>query len=188
MRLLVAAVAVVASIAAGGAAAANRPSPPDELRGGGAAKAAGRQITAAAELEQQVLVEINRLREEHDLGPLRLSPGLTTAARAHSLAMARYGFFRHASHDGSPFWKRVKALYAPTGRGYWGVGENMVWASPELNAEQALEMWLKSPPHRKNLLTPMWREVGLGGVRALGAPGVYGGLDVTILTADFGVR
>jgi uncharacterized protein YkwD len=49
-------------------------------------------------------------------------------------------------------------------------------------------MWLDSPPHRKILLTSAWREVGLGAVRALAAPGVYKGLDVTILTADFGVR
>ena len=64
----------------------------------------------------------------------------------------------------------------------------MVWASPSLCAAQAIDMWLKSPPHRKNLLTPAWREVGIGGVHALAAPGVYEGLDVTILTADFGVR
>jgi uncharacterized protein YkwD len=64
----------------------------------------------------------------------------------------------------------------------------MVWASPGLSADQALEMWLNSPPHRKNLLTPAWREIGLGAVRALAAPGVYQGRDVTILTADFGVR
>ena len=37
-------------------------------------------------------------------------------------------------------------------------------------------------------LTPAWREVGLGGVHMVDAPGVYAGLDVTILTADFGVR
>ena len=68
------------------------------------------------------------------------------------------------------------------------MGENLVWASPDLSADQAIQMWLNSPPHRKNLLTPEWREVGLGAVRALDAPGVYEGLDVTILTADFGVR
>ena len=39
----------------------------------------------------------------------------------------------------------------------------------------AVEMWLKSPPHRKNLLTPAWREIGIGGVHALAAPGVYRG-------------
>jgi uncharacterized protein YkwD len=64
----------------------------------------------------------------------------------------------------------------------------MVWASPELSADQAIQVWLNSPPHRKNLLAPAWREVGLGAVRALAAPGVFKGLDVTILTADFGVR
>ena len=64
----------------------------------------------------------------------------------------------------------------------------MVWSSAELTADQVIEMWLASPPHRKNLLTPAWREVGLGAVHAPAAPGVHEGLDVTILTADFGVR
>ena len=70
----------------------------------------------------------------------------------------------------------------------WAAGENLAWASPELSAAEAVDMWLKSPPHRQNLLAPRWREVGIGGVRALAASGVYEGLDVTILTADFGVR
>jgi uncharacterized protein YkwD len=64
----------------------------------------------------------------------------------------------------------------------------MVWASPQLSAAQAITLWLNSPPHRRNLLAPGWREVGLGAVRAVEAPGVFRGLDVTILTADFGVR
>jgi uncharacterized protein YkwD len=102
--------------------------------------------------------------------------------------MAQRGFFSHDGANGSPFWTRIKPKYRPQPGNTWAVGENMVWASPDLSADQALEMWLASPPHRKNLLTPAWREVGLGAVRALGAPGVYDGLDVTILTADFGVR
>ena len=64
----------------------------------------------------------------------------------------------------------------------------MVWQSPDLSAAEAIDIWLNSPPHRKNLLTPSWREVGIGSVRAPAAPGVYEGLDVTIVTADFGVR
>ena len=58
----------------------------------------------------------------------------------------------------------------------------------ELTAKAEVEMWLRRPAHRKNLLRAAWREVGLGGVRAVAPPGVYQGLDVTILTADFGVR
>jgi len=47
---------------------------------------------------------------------------------------------------------------------------------------------MKSPPHRKIILTPNWRDIGIGGVHAAAAPGVYQGLGVTIVTADFGVR
>jgi hypothetical protein len=38
------------------------------------------------------------------------------------------------------------------------------------------------------MLRARYREVGVGAVYARTAPGVYGGLDVTIVTADFGVR
>jgi uncharacterized protein YkwD len=49
-------------------------------------------------------------------------------------------------------------------------------------------MWLNSPSHRRTLLTAEWREIGLGAVHVASAPGAYGGREVTILTADFGVR
>jgi hypothetical protein len=49
-------------------------------------------------------------------------------------------------------------------------------------------MWLNSPPHKKNLLTARWREVGLSAVHVLSAPGTFGSREVTIVTADFGVR
>lgn len=200
MRHIVLAAAFAVSLAVAGAAAAEEQPFPVELPAAAAPGSApadapatsatpeARRITAVDGLEAQLLAAINALRRERGLVPLRANPGLATAAEEHSLEMARYGFFRHTSNDGAPFWKRVKARYAPRGRGYWGVGENLVWGSPDLSASRALEMWVKSPPHRKNLLTPAWREVGLGGVHVLAAPGFFGGLDVTILTANFGVR
>lgn len=152
------------------------------------ATASASAITQVPGLEAQVLTAINQLRREQGLTPLRLNRALSLAALGHSVSMAEHGFFRHAGYDGSSFWRRIKPRYRPRPGAYWGVGENMVWASPGLSSDQALQMWLNSPPHRKNLLTPAWREIGLGGVHALAAPGVYQGLDVTILTADFGVR
>jgi uncharacterized protein YkwD len=140
------------------------------------------------DLQDQVLAAINDLRRSKGLVELKPSPVLSLAALGHSRSMAQYGFFAHEGYRGQPFWSRIKPRYKPRPGSYWGVGENMVWASPELSADEAIEMWMNSPPHRKNLLTPTWREVGLGAVRALAAPGVYEGLDVTILTADFGVR
>lgn len=177
MLRLAAVIAVFLAIAA--TASAQDPPPASTERGA---------ISEVAELERQVFVALNVVRKEHGLVPLRVNNALGAAARGHSRSMAEHGFFRHASYDGSAFWRRIKPTYAPLPGRYWGAGENMVWASPGLSAAQAVDLWMKSPPHRKNILTARWREVGLGGVHAVAAPGVYNGLDVTILTADFGVR
>jgi uncharacterized protein YkwD len=68
------------------------------------------------------------------------------------------------------------------------VGENLLWSSAELNAAAALDLWLNSREHRAILLKASWRDVGVGAVYARSAAGAYAGRDVTIVTADFGVR
>jgi uncharacterized protein YkwD len=153
----------------------------------GAQAGSGTHI-AVDSLEADVLVEINALRRSHGLAPLRTSLRLRAAADMHSAAMARGGFFQHESADGSAFWKRIQRSYSGAGYRTWSVGENLLWASPSIDAKTALQMWLDSPSHRKILLTPRWREIGLSAVQAPAAGGYFGGLDVTILTADFGVR
>ena len=102
--------------------------------------------------------------------------------------MATDGYFAHESADGSVFWQRIKNYYSASGHRYWAVGENLVWASPNLTAKQAVKMWMNSPPHRANLLSSNWREIGLSAVYSPDAPGSYQDLAATILTADFGVR
>jgi uncharacterized protein YkwD len=147
-----------------------------------------RPATGTVALERSVLAEVNALRRSRGLVPLRLSPQLSAAAQAHSATMARHGFFRHESADGSAFWQRVRRYYRAGGYGYWSVGENLLWSSPNVDARGALRMWLNSPSHRRTLLTAEWREIGLGAVHVAAAPGAFGGREVTILTADFGVR
>jgi uncharacterized protein YkwD len=190
MTRVLSAAAVAALLVAGAAGAVRADtrhrSRPDAQ--GHAVASTSRRIDVAAELERQTALAINDVRREHGLVPLRLSSALVSAARGHSLSMAEHGYFRHESWDGSVFWKRIRPGYPPLPGRYWATGENLVWASPRLSAKAAVGMWLKRPAHRKNLLSAAWREVGLGGVRAIAAPGVYEGLDVTILTADFGVR
>jgi uncharacterized protein YkwD len=178
-RLALAALLVVAVLQSAAAAEA-----------GGGAPAAGRaprEVDALPQLQSDVLHAVNAFRRAKGLPPLRASAALSATALRHSLAMAELGFFGHAGPRGAPFWRRIQASYRP-GEGVWSVGENIVWASPALSAQQAIDLWLASPPHRRNLLDAAWRDVGVGAVQALGAPGVYHGLDVTIVTVDFGVR
>jgi uncharacterized protein YkwD len=154
----------------------------------GAASAAPSRQLQVSQLESGVLSQINAVRSQHGLVPLRFSVPLTLAARNHSESMAAKGYFTHESADGGAFWKRVQNFYPSTSRRFWSVGENLLWQAPDVDPSGALQMWMNSPEHKANLLTARWREVGISAVHATAAPGVYGGLDVTIVTADFGVR
>jgi uncharacterized protein YkwD len=151
------------------------------------ARTAGHSRTALAALDAAVVAELNEIRAAHGLAPLALNRQLATAARQHSTDMVVKGYFAHESSDGSPFWKRVKQYYGAPAGGYWLVGENIVWSAPDLEAKEAVALWMGSPPHRKIILAAGWREVGIGSIHTDAASGFATG-PLTIVTADFGVR
>jgi uncharacterized protein YkwD len=157
----------------------------------GSAPALSVRRTSAAtlsQLETSLLFDINTFRARHRFARLSLSPALTAAARAHSRQMAQDGYFSHASPDGSAFWKRLQRFYPTWSYSYWSVGENLLWQAAAIDGSSALRLWLASPEHRANLMNPSWREIGISALQVAHAPGVYRGLDVTIVTTDFGVR
>lgn len=156
---------------------------------GAAAADAARPASAGVtnQLERTVLAELNSVRTANGLAPVRASSQLGAAADAHSRAMGRHGFFAHESRDGSSFSDRLRRYYEPRD-GLWSVGENLLWAPRGIDAKRAVAMWMQSPGHRQNILAPRWREIGLAAVTFRGAPGVFGGQDVVIITTDFGVR
>lgn len=153
-----------------------------------AAARAGGPTTELSLLESGVVAQINFIRVQHGLAALRLSGDLDEAADEHSQEMAADGYFEHDSYDGSAFWKRIASFYSSTGYGYWSVGENLLWGSPSVGSVGALQMWMRSPEHRANILNPRWREIGVSAVHTVHAPGTYGHRTVTIITTDFGVR
>jgi uncharacterized protein YkwD len=146
--------------------------------------AGGGLITRVPTLEVRVLRAINDVRVEHGLPTLRASPALATFAEHHSISMAVRGYFAHGTPGGASFGDRFGASLG----GYRALGETLAWASPALSAGQALRLWLHSPAHRRTILESDWREVGIGAVHAPAAPGLFAGLNVTVLTADFGRR
>jgi uncharacterized protein YkwD len=151
------------------------------------APAVARPAGHARSLSAGVVVQLNAVRRAHGLAPLRPSAQLAAAAGSHSEEMVGRGYFDHASADGTAFWVRVRRFYpAPRGR-RWAVGENLVYAEPYLTAHEAVRVWLGSPSHRRTLLDPRWREVGVAAVHASSAPGLSSG-PVTVITADFGIR
>lgn len=133
-------------------------------------------------LESGLLRLINGVRAEHGLHALRASTMLARAAIGHARAMARFGFFAHSSRDGSSPRDRIARAAPQLAAG--SVGEVLLWRSPGPSPGQALSMWLESPPHRAVLLDRELRLIGLVALDARSAPGVFGGLDVTIVAAD----
>ena len=139
-------------------------------------------------VESSIAIAVNEARAEVGLPPLALSSRLARAAREHARSMGRLGYFSHSSASGSNSVRRISSFYPVQDRRRWAVGEVILWQPGELAPDEALRRWLTSSSHRQTLLGDRWRDVGVGAVHVRSAPGVFRGLDVTILVVDVGVR
>ena len=85
---------------------------------------------------------------------------------------------------------RLKRFYPIVSGLNWTVGENLLWSTPGIGAGAAVKLWLASPPHRRNLLDPAWREVGLGAYSTAVGTGAFAAANgpVIAVTMDFGSR
>jgi uncharacterized protein YkwD len=154
--------------------------------------ATGEPLAAPAEPAKPVAVEIlrelNAARTRRGLRPLVLSRPLTAAADYHTRDMGARGYFSHTSKDGTSFLKRIRRFYQPAGYTSWYAGENILWGAGTVDAKTAVRLWMGSRGHRRNILAPGWREVGISARTFASAPGTFRGRAVTIVTTDFGTR
>jgi uncharacterized protein YkwD len=146
------------------------------------------ELTSRSGLDVGILYVINSIRVSHGLARLTLDASLEASAGLHSREMARTGLFKHESPGGAPFWKRIDRYYSYAGFSRWDVGENLLWWSPDTTAAHTVSAWLASPPHRKILLDPRYRQIGIAAIHDTIAPGDFQNREATIVTADFGDR
>jgi uncharacterized protein YkwD len=106
-----------------------------------------------------ILARINQARAAHGLNTLTMAPELTQAAQAHAQDCAQRGWGSHVGSDGAVLKTRLERA------GYFGsnYGENWVQA---LDAERAFDWWYgeipPNDPHRRNILSTHYSEVGIG--------------------------
>lgn len=103
-----------------------------------------------------VVALVNQERAEAGCKPVTVNSRLTSAAQKHSQDQADTGTMTHVGSDGSTLGQRI------TRAGYtWRkVGENV--ASGTTSPEYAMQMWMDSDAHRKNILNCAFKNIGVG--------------------------
>jgi uncharacterized protein YkwD len=110
----------------------------------------------AADPVAEVLAGINAARAQAGCGPLKLNKALMSAAKTHATNMAEQDFFGHRGKDGRDFVYRIKqAGYPP----YRWVAENI--AAGQKTPAAAVQAWLDSPGHRRNVLNCKYVDTGI---------------------------
>ncbi|MBI4092995.1 MAG: hypothetical protein HY420_03675 [Candidatus Kerfeldbacteria bacterium] len=118
----------------------------------------------------------NQARQSSSLSTLKSNALLNNAAQLKGNDMLRKGYFAHYSQTGvAPWFWITKAGYK-----YMAAGENL--ALDFLTAEDVTQAWLKSPSHRKNLLSPRYVDIGVAVVA-----GKLNGAPSTVVVQFFGV-
>jgi len=123
--------------------------------------------------ENALLRQMNTVRAQHGLKPLRFDTRLEQAARFHSREMLSNDVFQHGAFASRMVRFRIQGTLA---------GENLAWGNGALGTPSGVvAAWLASPEHRANLLRPSFRRVGIG--ELTGSFLGHGG--VRVVTADF---
>jgi uncharacterized protein YkwD len=146
---------------------------------------ASAQPVALGRLEASTLCLVNRARIDRHVPPLRPNGKLTAAAAGHSQEMSHNDYFGHNSPNGSDSEERITAGGYLKGAGTWLLGENIGAGTSDLGSPRSLvNAWMNSPEHRRNMLNPRFREIGIG--MELGDLLDPRGGPTVFVTADFG--
>lgn len=116
---------------------------------------------------QRIVDLVNQRRAEAGLRPVTVNPILSSCAQQYSDVQAAQGGINHIGPDGSNPGQRL------TRCGYrWRYyGENL--AGGFANPDEVMTAWMNSPSHRKVIMNPRYREIGLGFAHRDNDPGGY---------------
>ncbi len=107
--------------------------------------------------EQQVLVLLNEIRQQHGLSALTASTPLRNPARFHSADMLQNDYFEHDSRAEAWDVRINRYIKAPL------IGEDLAWGTGSYGTPEGIvSQWMHSPPHRAIILTAGLHRVGLG--------------------------
>lgn len=117
----------------------------------------------------------NDERVENTQPQLTRNSVLDKAATAKAQHMADNEYFAHFAPDGTTPWE----FFQSAGYVYAHAGENL--AIHFTDSSEVVDAWMLSPAHRKNIVDPKFREIGVGTAR-----GTFDGYDTVYVVQLFG--
>ncbi len=145
--------------------------------------------SSPATIRRATICLINEQRAAHGLPALRTSPQLSRAAARHTQDMVSRAYFAHTSPSGDNVVTRAQLVGYLRGALSWTVGEDIAWGTgPQATPQSIVAGWMSSPPHRANILSARYRDIGVGVARGLPVHSAgVSGIGATY-TTDFGAR
>ena len=111
--------------------------------------------TAGLQAERELFASVNQARRAQGLAPLRWDEALAAAARRHAEVMAKHGSAQHG-FEGEP---SLSARAKQTGARFNWLAENVTQGpTPGFIHSQ----FMKSPPHRANIVDTDMDSIGVG--------------------------
>jgi uncharacterized protein YkwD len=109
-------------------------------------------------MESRIVVLVNAERRQRGLRELSWNPRLDQAAKLHARNMATYRKMSHVLPESR--FPTLSHRAAHVAYPYKMIAENI--ALGYRDAESVVEGWMKSPGHRRNILSPEVSELGTG--------------------------
>ena len=142
----------------------------------------------AATVSAATLCLINRVRAAYHLRPLRPNRELQAVAVAQTHNMVRRDYFADNPPSGQTLAARIAASRYLAHAARFSTAQNIGWGTVrEASPARMLEAWMASPPHRQVILTPAYRDAGVGVVPAVPSV-VGGGMGGATFAVEFGTR
>ena len=121
------------------------------------------RFTGDERAQVAALCLVNAERAAAGAQPLRMDQQLEHQADDYAQRLVNEQFFSHVDPLGGTLYQRTRGSNYLLGADLWLIGENIGWGVSTVGSPvHIVETWMSSPGHRKNLLNPAFRDVGIG--------------------------
>jgi len=124
-----------------------------------------------------LLSATNAQRSANGVAALSLNAKLNSAAQAKANDMVARDYWSHQTPDGQEPW----VFFNNAGYDYLAAGENLAYGFS--SSSTTIDGWMGSPPHKANLLSTTFLEVGFG---IANSPNFVGKGPQTVVVAEYG--